>query len=71
MAAGGPGPGGSRDPKAEPRVAVAEGGSRAFRVLNFELYAKPTRVMRALGYVGSTAALGMAVYMILAMDGDD
>lgn len=32
--------------------AVTQGGSRAFRLLNPELYVRPTGMMRAVGYAG-------------------
>jgi len=50
---------------------TTQGGSRAFRVLNPELYIKPTRGWRNLGYVGSTAALGLLAYTVFFMDEDD
>ncbi|KAK9828506.1 hypothetical protein WJX72_000450 [[Myrmecia] bisecta] len=42
---------------------VTQSGSRGFRALNFELYAKPTGRMRLLAYVGTTAFVGFLGYM--------
>ena len=54
--------------RADPDIAVTQGGSRAFRVLNFEIYTRPTRLMRTIGYAGSAVALGTALYLILATE---
>lgn len=47
-------------------VATTKWGSPAFRVLNFELYTKPTGWNRLLGYTGTTVFLGIMGYWTFA-----
>jgi hypothetical protein len=49
--------------KAEDEVVTTQWGSPAFRVLNFELYAKPTGWNKVLAYAGSTAFVGIMAYL--------
>jgi len=46
-------------------VATTAWGSRAFRVLNFELYASPTGRLRTLAFAGSSAFLVIMTYLVL------
>ncbi|KAL3137684.1 hypothetical protein ABBQ38_004957 [Trebouxia sp. C0009 RCD-2024] len=43
---------------------VTQHGSGPFRAFNFELYAKPTGLMRLAAYAGTTAFVGTLGYMM-------
>lgn len=49
-------------PKLQPEVATTEWGGAAFRVLNFELYAKPEGWNRVAAYIGSATFVGILTY---------
>lgn len=49
-------------PKLQPEVASTEWGGAGFRVLNFELYAKPEGWNRVAAYIGSATFVGILTY---------
>lgn len=55
-----PAPPAARQPGEE--VATTQWGAPAFRVLNFELYTKPTGWNRVLAYAGTTIFVGIMGY---------
>lgn len=48
--------------KLEDEIATTQWGSSVFRVLNFELYTKPTARNRMMGYFGSSVFVGIMGY---------
>lgn len=46
----------------EDEIATTQWGSSVFRVVNFELYAKPTFQNRMMGYFGSSVFVGVLGY---------
>jgi hypothetical protein len=48
--------------KLEDEIATTQWGSSVFRVVNFELYAKPTAQNRMMGYFGSSVFVGILGY---------
>jgi hypothetical protein len=53
-------PGGT--PRLQPEVATTAWGTGAFRVLNFELYARPEGWNKVAAYIGSTTFLAVLAY---------
>jgi hypothetical protein len=49
-------------PKLQPEVATTAWGTGAFRVLNFELYARPEGWNKVAAYVGSASFLAVLAY---------